>query len=78
MKVTAAVCKECGDAVYSRTRHDFRWCSCGKTFIDGGFDYIRSGGEVKELIELEIEADKKKLYNDWNFSKDKFGLIKNA
>jgi hypothetical protein len=27
-------------------------------------------------ITLEVEETKKELFDDWNFSKDKFGLIK--
>lgn len=35
-------CPECGDTIYSNSRHDFVSCKCGKHFIDGGFDYIRA------------------------------------
>lgn len=34
-------CKLCGDVIESRSRHDFRMCSCGKTGVDGGLDYTR-------------------------------------
>lgn len=35
-------CKHCGEIIESLYRHDFVECSCGKTFIDGGNDYIRT------------------------------------
>ena len=37
-------CLKCLDTIQSFDRHDFKWCSCGNVFIDGGFDYIRCGG----------------------------------
>ena len=36
-------CKFCGDVIQSISRHDFRRCTCGKCFVDGGTDYIRRG-----------------------------------
>jgi hypothetical protein len=36
-------CNACGDRIFSNSRHDFVTCSCGDTFIDGGFDYTRVG-----------------------------------
>ncbi len=35
-------CKICGDIIESLYRYDFKECRCGKTFIDGGYDYIRT------------------------------------
>jgi len=43
MKVSAVLCLQCHDLVWSRSRHDFRSCSCGECFIDGGRDYTRIG-----------------------------------
>lgn len=37
-------CSKCGDHVLSLGRHDFVKCSCGESFIDGGFEYVRYGG----------------------------------
>ena len=34
-------CNECGDIIESFTRHDFKYCSCGKCAVDGGKDYLR-------------------------------------
>jgi len=85
MKINAARCSTCKATIYSRTRHDMRGCLCdrkeGDTHIaiDGGFDYIKmSFGSYAEydMIELEIDATKEMLYEDWNHSIDKYGLIK--
>jgi hypothetical protein len=78
MKVRAVVCSKCKDTIYSRARHDFRWCSCGKTFVDGGMDYIRFGGEPMETLpEIEVNATQEELFKDWNKGTDKYGIIKN-
>ncbi len=39
-----AECRQCGDIIESKHRHDFVTCSCGAIFTDGGTDYIRRGG----------------------------------
>lgn len=39
-------CPKCKEQVWSRHRHDFRYCGCKAVFVDGGRDYLRSGGEV--------------------------------
>ena len=38
-----ATCGKCGEVLLSEYRHDFHYCHCGYTFIDGGRDYIRCG-----------------------------------
>jgi len=53
----AAQCRKCGDLIESKYRHDFKWCSCRSIFVDGGHDYIRRGGELKDIIELSEEVD---------------------
>jgi hypothetical protein len=80
MKLWAIKCPTCHDTIFSRARHDFRACSCEAVFIDGGFDYTRYGGDNATLIEIEIDATKQQLYNDWNNRIDKLGIIheKNA
>lgn len=81
MKVFAVQCSICKDIIFSRARHDFRECSCGATFIDGGFsEYYRIGGNpanpTKPLISIEIEQTKEELYQDYNTYTDKYGVIK--
>ena len=50
MKINYVKCDFCKEKVFSFHRHDYKSCSCGKAFKDGGFDYIRSStnGEIKE------------------------------
>ena len=38
-------CAKCGDEIYSNYTHDFRYCSCKATFVDGGWAYLRVGWE---------------------------------
>jgi len=42
--VNKAMCALCGDVIESKHRHDFVKCKCGKTFVDGGNEYMRAGG----------------------------------
>jgi len=54
----AARCRQCGDEIESLFRHDFKWCSCGDIFVDGGFDYLRRGGNPEDCEDLsEINED---------------------
>lgn len=80
MKINAIKCKKCNDTLISRARHDFHSCSCGKTFVDGGFDYQRVGYDEKvgyEHVEVDLPVTKKELYDDWNMRVDKYGIMKN-
>ena len=64
MKVAALKCPVCEVAIWSRSRHDFRFCTCKKCFIDGGRDYTRTGWEpglrpvmgVIDTVTSEFEA----------------------
>jgi hypothetical protein len=78
MKISAIKCMNCKDTIFSRARHDLRECSCGSVFIDGGFDYLRIGGDKNnyELIRIEIDISKNDLALDWAKRIDKHGLIK--
>jgi len=55
--INKAQCLVCGDIVESRSRHDFRYCSCEAMFVDGGKEYLRRGAKnlslVKELSEYQ-------------------------
>lgn len=56
IRVNKAKCRECGDVVESKHRHDFRHCSCGAIAVDGGREYIRRVGwpdKIEELSEYE-------------------------
>ena len=43
IKSNRAKCGACGDIIESTHRHDFVRCGCGKTFVDGGLNYLRRG-----------------------------------
>lgn len=45
MKVAALKCPVCETVIWSKSRHDFRKCDCGKCHIDGGRAYTRTGWE---------------------------------
>ena len=43
----SVICGYCNEEIQSLYRHDFKVCSCGKTFVDGGVlgYYARVGGD---------------------------------
>ena len=78
MEVTTITCLKCGETIYSRCRHDMRFCSCGKTAIDGGQDYTRIMGSLDSQVQiLSIKPTPQELYEDWNKRIDKYGLFRN-
>ena len=57
----AARCNHCGDIIESKYRHDFKACSCGRIFVDGGHCYLRWGAmkDINDFIDLsEVEGGK--------------------
>lgn len=80
MKVTAIKCPKCGDTIFSRANHDYHNCTCRTVAIDGGPSYIRCCWdptiEPPEPFEIEVDATREELYQDWNTSTNKFGIIK--
>jgi hypothetical protein len=78
MKITAHRCSTCKDVLYSRATHDFRTCGCGKTSVDGGFDYTRLvfKKEKPEAVEVDVNVTKDQLYDDWNNRINKYGIVK--
>ena len=77
MEVHGIVCPKCGQFIFSRTRHDFRWCGCGEVAIDGGFDYMKVSykGVPPEGATQVIPQTKQELYDDWNTHADKYGRL---
>ena len=75
--VDSAECALCGDILFSRCRHDFRTCSCENTSVDGGFELFKFAWKVRRptTYKLVIIQNKQELYDDWNTSANKFGLI---
>lgn len=43
LNVLGIECPMCRAIIWSRHRHDFRHCSCGYSYVDGGRDYLRYG-----------------------------------
>lgn len=60
IKRNAIKCLKCGDIIESKSRHDFKMCSCGSCFVDGGHEYVRVGGnpgDFEWLTEYEDEQE---------------------
>jgi hypothetical protein len=76
MKIHALTCKKCKYTIFSRARHDYRVCKCGACSIDGGFDYCKVSGHVKNFLwsAIDIKVTEEELYNDWNKAIDKYGI----
>lgn len=77
MKINAFKCPSCTALVFSRTRHDYRWCPCETIAVDGGLEYSRVvyKDNIPESILLELDVTKEQLYEDWNTKQDKFGIV---
>ena len=56
-------CLKCGDKPFSAHRHDFKYCECGSIAVDGGMDYLKRSGNLKESIELSV-AIKEDTYQE--------------
>ncbi len=52
-------CNTCGDTIESTSRHDFKYCKCGRVFVDGGHDYPRRGytDSPKDYTELSVAVE---------------------
>ena len=52
----AARCKKCGETIESRHVHDFVTCKCGAISVDGGKEYLRRCGDMKDMEDMsEVE-----------------------
>lgn len=77
MKIKAIQCSKCKDIIYSRARHDMRWCTCKNCAIDGGqTGYTHLVGDNFEWVDLKVDMTLQELHADWNTSKDLYGLVK--
>lgn len=54
----SARCLKCHDEVESKRRHDFRRCSCGAIFVDGGHEYLRRGGDMEAFMDTSVTEEK--------------------
>lgn len=43
-------CKECGQVIKSKSRHDFVTCACRKCSVDGGLEYLRRVAETRDAF----------------------------
>jgi Zn finger protein HypA/HybF involved in hydrogenase expression len=50
-----AKCRKCGDIIESTYRHDFKCCTCGAIFVDGGNDLMAFGYDKKDQFERIYE-----------------------
>lgn len=77
MKIKVYTCPRCLTSVYSRTRHDYRWCPCNTIAVDGGLEYTRVVWKdtLPESHDIEVDATREQLYDDWNSRQDKYGII---
>ena len=61
-------CKKCGDIVESKYTHDYVFCSCGVCAADGGLDYLKRSGDLKDWEDLseynEVEITPKYKVGD--------------
>jgi hypothetical protein len=62
--MSRGTCLECGDVIESKHRHDFVQCKCGKSFLDGGDDYLRFGGRLVPDFS-DVFDGHEDLDNDW-------------
>ena len=53
--VDGIICPECEEAIWSRSGHDWRQCSCTACFIDGGRRYTRVGGPLDKIVSCRID-----------------------
>ena len=60
LKINKIQCKHCEDIIESKRTHDFKYCKCGKVFVDGGLEYGRRGFPTSpdsDFIELSEYRD---------------------
>jgi hypothetical protein len=65
VKQVGIKCLECGNEMYSNYTHDWKKCTCGAIFVDGGHSYLRFGtttGKKWEYCERFIDKEYKKEY----------------
>jgi hypothetical protein len=66
-------CMDCLDIIESKHRHDFVKCKCGKSFIDGGDDYLRGGGYLLPVLDA-MDEDMFDGYLDDDFDDYNLGV----
>lgn len=52
--LNAIGCRKCKTTAISTHRHDYVSCKCGSISADGGINYLRRVGDMKNMIELSV------------------------
>jgi hypothetical protein len=52
-KINAIRCLECKEMIYSAHVHHYNTCTCKKSFIDGGSNYVRCNVD-SELMQIDM------------------------
>jgi len=67
-------CSVCKERLFSMAGHDFHYCKCGATFVDGGYDYVRCGWDPakgatppRSIYRLEQRKQKPKDTARWPY-----------
>ncbi len=55
-------CLKCNDIIESKHEHDFKKCSCGACFIDGGDKYTRIGGNLDDIVIVKDDGTEEKVH----------------
>lgn len=53
---SSILCKKCNYLLTSHSRHDYVKCKCGACFLDGGFDYMRIGGDLNAVTDMSVRS----------------------
>lgn len=52
-------CLKCGDMPFSKSRHDFVSCKCGSIAVDGGMEYLKRTGNLRQYQEMSYTLPRK-------------------
>ncbi len=50
-------CLVCEDYIFSESVHDYKHCTCGHCFVDGGKEYFRYGYFDPEFVQTAYRLD---------------------
>lgn len=70
MAIIKIKCLKCGEIIESTYKHHFKECSCGNVFVDGGNDYLRFGGNIKDKKSYLFIKDGKEIRPEDMFIKN--------
>lgn len=57
-------CLKCNDIIESLSQHDHRYCKCGACSTDGGQEYTRIGGDLKDINLVYEDGTESPCIND--------------